>query len=48
VVGLGLLLQPIVAAAIGWVVFDERLGLPDLMGAAAIAGALVLVRQREE
>jgi drug/metabolite transporter (DMT)-like permease len=48
VVGLGLLLQPIVAAAIGWVVFDERLGLPDLMGAAAIAGALVLVWRREE
>jgi drug/metabolite transporter (DMT)-like permease len=46
VVGLGLLLQPIVAAAIGWLVFGERLGLLDLVGAAAIAGALMLVRRR--
>lgn len=42
--GLMLLLQPVVAAAIGWAVYDERLGAADIMGAALIAAALVLVR----
>jgi len=45
VVGLALLIQPAVAAAIGWVAFDERLGLPDLAGAVMVAVALVLVRR---
>ncbi|UZK65285.1 DMT family transporter [Sphingomonas sp. M1-B02] len=45
VVGLALLLQPIVAATIGWIVYDERLGFADLLGAALIAAALVLVRR---
>jgi drug/metabolite transporter (DMT)-like permease len=45
VVGLALLVQPMVAAAIGWVWFDERLGLPDIAGAVLIAAALVLVRK---
>lgn len=45
VVGLALLVQPVVAAAIGWVVYGETLGLPDLAGAAMVAVALVLVRR---
>ena len=46
VVGLGLLSQPLVAAAIGWFGYGERLGPPDIAGAIAIAAALVLVRRR--
>lgn len=46
VVGLGLLSQPLVAAAIGWAVFGERLTAGDVIGALAIAAALVLVRKR--
>lgn len=45
VVGLTLLTQPIVAAAIGWLAYDERLGGADFVGAAMIAVALVLVRR---
>jgi drug/metabolite transporter (DMT)-like permease len=44
VVGLVLLVQPVVAALIGWIAFDERLGTTDLVGAATIACALILVR----
>lgn len=44
VTGLGLLLQPIASAAIGWVVYDERLGAFDLFGAALICIGLVLIR----
>jgi drug/metabolite transporter (DMT)-like permease len=43
-VGLALLSQPVVAAAIGWIMYDERLGWVDLAGAALIAVAIVLVR----
>ena len=35
VTGLGLLTQPIAAAAIGWLVYGERLGLLDFAGALA-------------
>jgi len=45
VVGIALLIQPAVAAALGWVVFDERLALADAAGAVLVALALVLVRQ---
>lgn len=45
-VGLGLLTQPVVAGTIGWVVYGERLGLPDLFGAVLVAVALVLVSRR--
>ena len=45
VIGLALLTQPVVAAAIGWIVYAERLGTPDLIGAALVAVALVLVRR---
>lgn len=45
VVGLGLLVQPVVAAAIGWWRYGERLAWPDLLGAVLVAAALVLVRR---
>ena len=45
IVGLGLLVQPVVAAAIGWARYGERLALPDLLGAMLVAVALVLVRK---
>ncbi|MGF7151740.1 drug/metabolite transporter (DMT)-like permease [Sphingomonas zeicaulis] len=44
VIGLGLLTQPMIAAVIGWLAYDERLGTLDMVGAVAIAIALVLVR----
>lgn len=45
VVGIALLSQPIVAGAIGWIAYDERLGTLDFVGALLVAVALVLVRQ---
>ena len=45
-VGLGLLIQPIVAGTIGWIVYGERLGVADLVGALLVAVALVLVSRR--
>ena len=45
VVGIALLIQPVVAGAVGWIVYDERLGAPDLLGIALVAAALVLVRR---
>jgi drug/metabolite transporter (DMT)-like permease len=44
VVGLALLIQPVVAAAIGAGWFGERLAAADLIGAALVAAALMLVR----
>ena len=44
VIGLALLTQPVVAAAIGLAVYGERLGAADLIGAVMVAVALVLVR----
>ncbi len=46
VVGLALLTQPAISAAIGWIVYGERLHLLDWLGAAAIGLALILVRLR--
>lgn len=45
IIGLTLLTQPVVAAAIGWAIYGEALAPPDFVGAALIAAALVLVRQ---
>ena len=45
VVGIALLTQPIVAGAIGWFAYDERLGVPDFAGAVLVGLALVLVRR---
>lgn len=44
VVGLMLLVQPIVSATIGWVVYGERLTIFDLIGGLGIALAVLLVR----
>lgn len=48
VIGIGLLIQPIVAAALGWGFYDERLATADLIGAVLVAAALVLVRSSEK
>ncbi len=45
VIGIGLLVQPIVSAAAGWLVFGEALGPIELLGAGLIVAALVLVRR---
>lgn len=44
VVGLTLLTQPAMSALIGWIIYGERLGTAEVLGAALVAGALVLVR----
>lgn len=44
VVGLALLTQPAISAAIGWLAYRETLSLTDFVGAIAIGLALVLVR----
>lgn len=46
VAGMCLLVQPVIAATIGWTVFDERMAPLDLIGAALVLFALVLVRSR--
>ena len=46
VAGMCLLIQPVIAAAIGWTMFGERMEPLDLLGAAMVLVALVLVRQR--
>jgi drug/metabolite transporter (DMT)-like permease len=48
VVGFGLLTQPAVTAAVGWMVYDEKLGLADGFGALLICAALVLIRLPEK
>nr|WP_262503808.1 DMT family transporter [Sphingosinithalassobacter sp. CS137] len=48
VVGLTLLLQPIVSGAIGWSLYGEQPAATDWIGAALVAAALVLVRQRPQ
>lgn len=45
VIGVGLLIQPVVAASVGWMAYGEKLGAIDAIGAVAIAIALVLVRR---
>ena len=47
VVGLALLTQPAISALIGWLAYRETLSLTDIIGAVAIAVALVLVRLPE-
>lgn len=44
VLGLSLLLQPAISAIFGWLLFDEWLSPSDMIGTAAVAAALVLVR----
>jgi drug/metabolite transporter (DMT)-like permease len=45
VIGIGLLVQPLVSAASGWLVFGEVLGPVELVGAALVAAALVMIRR---
>ena len=47
VVGLALLTQPVISAAVGWFAYGERLSPTDVVGAVAIAAALVVVRLPE-
>lgn len=47
VVGLALLSQPVVSASVGWFAYGEALSATDVVGAIAIAAALVLVRLPE-
>jgi drug/metabolite transporter (DMT)-like permease len=44
VLGVSLLLQPAVAAVLGWLLFGEWLSPVDMVGTVAVAAALVLVR----
>ena len=45
--GLTLLIQPIISATYGWVVYGERLAGLDWIGAGLIGLALILVRRRD-
>ena len=45
VIGIALLIQPVVAGVVGWLVYGERLGAADLVGVVMVAVALVLVRR---
>jgi drug/metabolite transporter (DMT)-like permease len=45
VIGLGFLIQPLVAATLGVMLYGERLTIADMSGGMAIAAALVLVRK---
>jgi len=47
VVGIALLIQPVVAGAVGWIAYGERLQGADWVGVALVAVALVLVRRAE-
>jgi drug/metabolite transporter (DMT)-like permease len=46
VIGMALLTQPAIAAAVGWLAFGEVLGPADLAGMALVSVALVLARTR--
>jgi drug/metabolite transporter (DMT)-like permease len=47
VIGLVLLTQPAISVLVGWMAFDETLGLPDAIGMAMVAAALVMARVGE-
>lgn len=48
VIGIALLTQPVIAATVGWLWYNEKLDGWDLLGAAAVAVALVLVRRERK
>jgi drug/metabolite transporter (DMT)-like permease len=47
VIGMALLTQPAIAAAVGWLAFNETLGLPDIAGMALVSIALVLAKGKD-
>ena len=47
VIGVTLLTQPAIAAAVGWPAFGEVLGPTDVIGMALVAGALVVAKLTE-
>lgn len=47
VIGMALLTQPAIAAAVGWLAFGEVLAPPDVLGMVLVGAALVLVRARK-
>ncbi|AKM06330.1 DMT family transporter [Pelagerythrobacter marensis] len=47
VIGVALLTQPAIAAAVGWFAFGEVLGLPDMAGMLLVACALLLAKLAE-
>lgn len=46
VVGMALLTQPAIAAAVGWLAFGETLGAIDIVGMALVSAALLLAKAR--
>ena len=44
IIGMALLTQPAIAALVGWLAFNEVLGLPDIAGMALVSVALVLAK----
>jgi drug/metabolite transporter (DMT)-like permease len=42
--GLGLLIQPVIAAALGWAMFGEAMGAVDAFGAVLVLGSLAVAR----
>jgi drug/metabolite transporter (DMT)-like permease len=44
VIGMALLTQPAIAAAVGWIAFGEALGVPDVAGMALVSVALILAK----
>lgn len=48
ILGLGLLVQPVVGAVIGWLVYGETLGTADIFGAVLITVALFLIKLTEK
>lgn len=42
--GLGLLIQPVIAAVIGWAMFGEAMGAVDAVGAVLVLGSLAVAR----
>lgn len=44
VAGLGLLVQPVIGAGLGWAIYGEAIRLPEALGMALVLGALVWVK----
>ncbi len=44
-VSVSLLVQPIVAATVAWILFDERIGVQQAVGAVAVLTGIVIARQ---